>query len=208
MLQQQHWDKVYGTKAPHEVSWFRPHLETSLTMIERAAGGDLAARIVDMGGGASTLADDLMSRGYTRLTVVDISQTALDVARRRLSADASGAVRWVCGDAASEIFAPGTVDVWHDRAVFHFLTTEEARQAYVQHVRRAVRPGGHVIVGTFGPDGPMKCSGLDVVRYDAGTLHGEFGGAFRLMESLQEIHETPWGTQQQFVYCYCAVVAA
>lgn len=177
-------------------------------MIERAAGGDLAARIVDMGGGASTLADDLVSRGYTRLTVVDISQTALDVARRRLSADASGAVRWVCGDAASEIFAPGTVDVWHDRAVFHFLTTEEARQAYVQHVRRAVRPGGHVIVGTFGPDGPMKCSGLDVVRYDAGTLHGEFGGAFRLVESLQEIHETPWGTQQQFVYCYCAVVAA
>ncbi|BDC47910.1 hypothetical protein F183_A02260 [Bryobacterales bacterium F-183] len=202
---QQHWETVYGTKAPDQVSWFRPHLETSLRLIERAAGGNRAARIVDMGGGASTLPDDLVRCGYTGLTVVDISQKALDVARRRLSGDAMAAVRWVCGDATTELFAARSVDVWHDRAVFHFLTSEEARQAYVRHVRRAMRPGGHVIVGTFGPEGPLKCSGLDVVRYDAGTLHGEFGGAFRLMDSLQEIHETPWGSQQQFVYCYCSV---
>ena len=201
---QEHWEKVYGTKVPDQVSWFRPHLETSISLIERATRGDCTASIVDVGGGASTLVDDLLDRGYENVTVVDISQTALDIAQKRLGQRA-GAVRWVRGDVTQVFLTTCSFDVWHDRAVFHFLTEPADRFAYVHGVTSAVKPGGHVIVSTFGPDGPMKCSGLNVVRYDAGTLHAEFGPKFDLVESRQEIHETPFGTTQQFVYCYCTV---
>ncbi len=199
-----HWEKIYRTKAADAVSWYRPHLERSLALIESAAT-DRAASIIDVGGGESTLVDDLLGSGYHNLTVLDVSQTALDVTRARLG-DAGEGVRWLCADVTLVELPAGSYDVWHDRAVFHFLIEVEQRVAYIRLVERAVRPGGHVIVGGFGPEGPTKCSGLDVKRYDAGSLHGEFGERFRLVEHHEELHETPFGTSQQFVYCYCRLV--
>jgi 2-polyprenyl-3-methyl-5-hydroxy-6-metoxy-1,4-benzoquinol methylase len=196
-----HWEKVYTTKTPESVSWYRAHLETSLALVERAAESR-AASIIDIGGGESTLVDDLLLRGYKNLTILDVSQTAIDVTKKRLGA-AAEQVRWLAGDIVEIELEPHAYNLWHDRAVFHFLTTAERRLAYVRQVTHAVRPGGHVILSTFGPEGPTKCSGLDVMRYDAETLHGEFGGQFRLVESCQELHETPFGTTQQFLYCYC-----
>jgi ubiquinone/menaquinone biosynthesis C-methylase UbiE len=204
MDSQQHWEKIYGTKAPDQVSWFRSHLEGSLALIERAVGGDRSASIIDVGGGASTLVDDLIARGYRNITVLDISEAALDVARKRLG-DAAESVHWLHADVAQLSLPENSYDVWHDRAVFHFLTKPEERLAYVRSVASAVKLGGHVIVGTFGPEGPKKCSGLDVVRYDAESLHEEFGARFRLVESSKELHETPFGTTQQFIYCYCTL---
>jgi len=196
-----HWDKVYATKAPESVSWYRAQLETSLALIERAAVAR-SASIIDIGGGESTLVDDLLLRGYKSLNVLDVSPTAIEVTKKRLGT-AAKQVRWLVGDIVEIEMEPHAYDLWHDRAVFHFLTTPERRLAYVRQVTRAVRPGGHVIVSTFGPEGPTKCSGLDVMRYDAESLHGEFGGHFRLVESSKELHETPFGTTQQFLYCYC-----
>lgn len=198
-----HWDSVYQTKAPDAVSWYRRHLETSLALIERAAGG-LSASIIDVGGGESTLVDDLLARGYQNVTVLDVSPTAIAVTKQRLGA-AAEQVHWLAADVTEVELPPAAFDVWHDRAVFHFLTAFERRNAYVRNGARAVKPGGHVIVSTFGPEGPTKCSGLDVVRYDAQTLHEQFGVGFRLVESSQELHQTPFGTTQQFLYCYCRV---
>jgi SAM-dependent methyltransferase len=196
-----HWDKVYATKAPESVSWYRPQLETSLALIERAAVAR-SASIIDIGGGESTLVDDLLLRGYKTLNVLDVSPTAIEVTKKRLGT-AAKQVRWLVGDIVEIELEPHAYDLWHDRAVFHFLTRPERRLAYVRQVTRAVRPGGHVIISTFGPEGPTKCSGLDVMRYDAESLHGEFGGHFRLVESSKELHKTPFGTTQQFLYCYC-----
>jgi 2-polyprenyl-3-methyl-5-hydroxy-6-metoxy-1,4-benzoquinol methylase len=198
-----HWEKVYTTKAPESVSWYRAHLETSLALIERAAVA-CSASIIDIGGGESTLVDDLLFRGYTNITVLDVSQTAIEVTKERLGS-AAEQVCWVVGDIVEIDLEPHAYDLWHDRAVFHFLTTPERRLAYVRQVTRAVRPGGHVIVSTFGPEGPTKCSGLEVMSYDAESLHGEFGGRFRLVESTKELHQTPSGTTQQFLYCYCRI---
>ncbi|MGA8034208.1 MAG: class I SAM-dependent methyltransferase [Casimicrobiaceae bacterium] len=198
-----HWDSVYRTKQPTEVSWYRPHLDLSLQLIEEAAPSR-EARIIDIGAGESTLVDDLIAIGYHNLDALDLSSTALEVARQRLGADAAR-VKWICGDATTHAFEPHCYDVWHDRAVFHFLTDPDDRIAYVRQVARAVKPGGHVIVATFGPEGPQKCSGLDVVRYDAPTLHREFGASFTLVRHLTELHRTPAGAIQQFTYCYCNV---
>jgi 2-polyprenyl-3-methyl-5-hydroxy-6-metoxy-1,4-benzoquinol methylase len=198
---QEHWEKVYGTKASDRVSWFRPHLDLSLSLIERAAP-DRSASIIDVGGGASTLVDDLLRRGYRNITVLDVSQTAIDVAKARLG-EGFTSVSWLYADITQTTLPTQAYDVWHDRAVFHFLTRPEERRAYVQNVMRAVRVGGHVIVSTFGPEGPEKCSGLEVMRYDAESLHGEFGQRFHLLESSKELHNTPFGTVQQFLYCYC-----
>jgi len=198
-----HWEKVYNTKAPDAVSWYRPHLERSLALIERAAARR-SASIIDVGGGASTLVDDLLARGYAEVTVLDISQTALALAKTRLGA-AAQRVHWLLADVARVSLQSHAYDVWHDRAVFHFLTAQEDRAGYVQNVMHAVKRGGHVIVSTFGPEGPTKCSGLDVVRYDAESLHDQFGKHFRLVESAEEMHQTPFGKTQQFLYCYCRV---
>jgi 2-polyprenyl-3-methyl-5-hydroxy-6-metoxy-1,4-benzoquinol methylase len=198
-----HWDHVYQTKAPDAVSWYRAHLETSLALIERAAGR-LSASIIDVGGGESTLVDDLLAHGYQNITVLDVSPTAIEVTQRRLGV-AAERVHWLVADVTEVDLPPCTYDVWHDRAVFHFLTAVERRRAYLRNVARAVKPGGHVIVSTFGPEGPTQCSGLDVVRYDAETLHEQFGARFRLVESSQELHQTPFGTTQQFLYCYCRI---
>lgn len=198
-----HWENVYASKKPTEVSWFRPHLDSSLSLVARVAP-DRGAHIIDVGGGESTLVDDLLSAGYRNLTVLDISQKALDVTRERLG-DAAASVTWRAADCTSVDLPTSSYDIWHDRAVFHFLTSPEDRIAYVKRVAQSVRPGGFVIIGTFGPEGPKKCSGLDVVRYDSSALHREFGTAFRLLDSLTEIHQTPFGTTQQFLYCLCAV---
>src|SRR5215471_14337431 len=196
-----HWEKIYTTKTPESVSWYRAHLETSLALVERAAESRSGA-IIDIGGGESTLVDDVLLRGYRNVTVLDVSQTAIDVTKKRLGT-AGEQVRWLVGDVTEIELAPRAYDLWHDRAVFHFLTAPERRLAYVRQVTRAVKPGGHVIVSTFGPEGPAKCSGLDVMRYDAESLHDELGGQFRLVESSKELHETPFGATQQLLYCDC-----
>jgi len=205
MNAQEHWDRVYGTKAPDQVSWFRPHLETSLALIMRAVP-DPSASIIDVGGGASTLVDDLIARGYRNITVLDISQAAIEIAKERLR-NASSTVQWLCADVTRAPLPAHAYDLWHDRAVFHFLTKPADRLAYVRNVAASVKPGGHVIVSTFGPHGPQKCSGLDVVRYDSESLHDEFGRRFQLIESSSEIHDTPFGTTQEFLYCYCRIEA-
>ena len=179
-----HWDAVYGSKAPRELSWFRPHLETSIALIERAAG-ERDAAILDAGGGASTLVDDLLDRGYRNLTVLDISQSALQVAQKRLG-ETSRLAHWVCADVTQASLPIQAYDVWHDRAVFHFLTQPDQRRHYVRSVASSMKAGGHVIVSTFGLEGPARCSGLDVLRYDSDSLHAEFGQRFRLVESLTE----------------------
>jgi SAM-dependent methyltransferase len=199
----QHWEGVYRSKRPDEVSWYRPHLDVSLELIERLAQ-DRDARVIDVGGGESTLVDDLVSRGYRNVTVLDLSATALEVAKARLGAGASLAT-WRVGDVCGVPLPAQAFDVWHDRAVFHFLTRPEDRAAYVRQASRAMRVGGHVVVATFGPDGPLQCSGLDVVRYDAQSLHGEFGRRFRLLDHRTELHRTPAGRIQPFIYCYCRV---
>jgi len=200
---QTHWEKIYTEKAPDAVSWYRPHLETSLALIEQAAPG-CSASVVDVGGGESTLVDDLLGRGYENITVLDISQTAIDANRKRLG-KASERVHWLVGDITKIQLERSAYNVWHDRAVFHFLIAPGDRVAYVRQVAHAVRPGGHVIVSTFGPEGPTKCSGLEVVRYDAESLHQEFGLRFRLLDSCKEMHRTPFGIVQQFLYCLCRI---
>jgi len=197
----QHWERVYRTKQPTEVSWYTPHLDVSLRIIEEAAP-ERGSRIIDVGGGEATLVDDLLDRGYRYLSVMDVSATALEVAKARLG-ERAAVVDWLCGDVTTYLFTSHQYDVWHDRAVFHFLTDPKDRAAYVRQVTDAVKPGGHVIVGTFGPEGPTKCSGLDVVRYDPDALHDQFGANFRLLRHLTEIHQTPAGASQQFTYCYC-----
>jgi 2-polyprenyl-3-methyl-5-hydroxy-6-metoxy-1,4-benzoquinol methylase len=199
----QHWNKVYTTKSPDAVSWYQPHLARSLELIERVAP-DLSAAIIDVGGGEATLVDDLLAKGYENLTVLDISPTAIEVSKRRLGATA-GKVKWLAADVTSAALPIRHYDVWHDRAVFHFLTKAAQRASYVRQVKHSVKPRGHVIVATFGPEGPAKCSGLAVVRYDAEALHGEFGPQFRLVEHDTEVHRTPSGTTQQFIYCLCKV---
>jgi 2-polyprenyl-3-methyl-5-hydroxy-6-metoxy-1,4-benzoquinol methylase len=198
-----HWEKIYATKAPEAVSWYRSHLETSLALIERAANAS-SATIIDVGGGESTLVDDLLARGYANITILDVSRTAIAATKKRLGS-AAKRVRWLVADITKVKLEPSAYHLWHDRAVFHFLTAPEQRIAYVRQVAGAVKPGGHVIVSTFGPEGPAKCSGLDVVRYDADSLHGEFGARFRLVESSKELHHTPFGATQQFLYCYCRI---
>lgn len=197
----EHWETVYTTKATDEVSWFQPHAQLSIDLI-RAAAANKDVGIIDVGGGASTLVDDLLAEGYRDLTVLDLSAAALRAARQRLGTHESE-VRWIEAD-ITQVDLPGKrYDVWHDRAVFHFLTTAQQREAYVRTVFNAVKPGGHVIVATFAEDGPLQCSGLPVIRYRADELHDEFGDAFTLLKHQKEEHHTPSGKVQKFVYCYC-----
>ena len=198
-----HWNDVYRKKRFDSVSWYAPHLEESLRLITTLCT-DPNAAIIDVGGGESTLVDDLLARGYTDLSVLDISATAIDFTKKRLGEQAAS-VHWHVADITRADFGNRRFDLWHDRAVFHFLTDAESRTAYVHRVRSAVRPGGFVVMATFGPQGPHQCSGLDVVRYDEQSLHGEFGEEFQLMGSETEQHSTPAGTEQQFLYCWCRV---
>ncbi|HVL36788.1 MAG TPA: class I SAM-dependent methyltransferase [Burkholderiales bacterium] len=201
MPAKKHWEKVYRTKAPDAVSWYAPHLETSLALIRKVCP-EHAARLIDVGGGESTLVDDLLREGYGDITVLDLSETALQVARARLG-EAAARVRWIAGDITTVALPAAAFDLWHDRAVFHFLTDELSRRRYVRQVAHSVKPGGFVIVAAFGPQGPTHCSGLEVARYAPDALHAEFGARFRLLRSEEELHRTPFGTTQQFVYCLC-----
>jgi len=201
MEKQNHWDSVYRDRTPTQVSWFQEHSLLSLQFIQ-LTGVEKAGRIIDVGGGASTLVDDLLADGFTQVTILDISHSALEAAQHRLGRRASQ-VSWLKADITQVSLSSQLYDVWHDRAVFHFLTSPEDRRKYVEAVERAVKPGGHVIVATFAPDGPLRCSGLDVVRYSPAALHAEFGVDFELVDNTREIHRTPMGTVQQFIYCYC-----
>jgi len=201
MDQKKHWETIYQTKDVHTVSWFQPEARESLTLITHFAP-DLATPIIDVGAGASMLVDDLLGAGYADVTVLDLSETALDISRQRLG-DQARRVKWVAGDVRDAPLGERAYALWHDRAVFHFLTKAADRQAYVAQVERTVRPGGYVLVATFAEDGPTTCSGLRVVRYSAESLHSEFGPAFRLVTSAHEDHHTPAGREQSFLYCLC-----
>jgi SAM-dependent methyltransferase len=193
-----HWQSVYGRKASTEVSWYTPHLAESLRLIQEVA--PVEARILDVGGGASTLVDDLLDAGYACVSVLDVSDAALDIARARLGERALR-VEWIAADVIDAPLAEAAFDLWHDRAVFHFLTDEADRRAYVRQLEYTLTPGGHVVLGTFAPDGPTKCSGLDVVRYDASSLARELGPRFTLQKQLDARHVTPTAKQQAFSFC-------
>lgn len=196
-----HWEKVYRTKSPDAVSWFQEHATRSLEII-RSIGATSDAKILDAGGGSSILVDDLLTGRFKHVSVLDLSASALEVARRRLGSLGQN-VTWITGDILTVELPEQTYDIWHDRAVFHFLTDPADRMAYVGQVMKSVKPGGHVIVATFAPDGPEQCSGLPVARYDPDQLHDEFGPSFELLEHSSEEHKTPWGSVQHFIYCHC-----
>lgn len=196
-----HWESIYGTNAVTGVSWYQREATLSLQLIQQVARRQAAA-ILDVGGGASTLVDSLISLQYTDITVLDIAVNALENARTRLGS-AAERVRWIAGDVLALDLPHHSIEVWHDRAVFHFLLSNDDRQQYVAQVRRVLRPNGHVIIATFAEDGPTTCSGLPVTRYDAAQLHGEFGSDFQLLTTIREEHTTPAGGRQLFRYCLC-----
>jgi SAM-dependent methyltransferase len=196
-----HWENVYRIKNFDAVSWYSPHLGESLRLIEQLCP-DKTAAIVDVGGGESTLVDDLLARHYLDLSVLDLSAAAIEFTKRRVGAKAQQ-VNWHVGDITRYSFGEKKFALWHDRAVFHFLTDPAARQKYVDLVRSSVKLGGYVLMATFGPNGPLQCSGLDVVRYSDEQLHHEFGADFELVGSELNNHNTPMGTSQQFLYCWC-----
>jgi SAM-dependent methyltransferase len=206
MSSREHWEAVYRRTAPTEVSWYQPAATVSLELIQRAAP-DLDSPIIDVGGGASTLVDGLLDAGYRNVCVLDLAAAAITQARERLGARAAR-VTWIAADVLRAPLAANAFAVWHDRAVFHFLMDAADRGRYVAQVRRAVRPGGHVVVASFAPEGPERCSGLDVMRYSPEAMHAEFGASFQLLDSVREDHHTPSGSTQAFVYCLCRVDAA
>ncbi|MBK3661989.1 class I SAM-dependent methyltransferase [Bradyrhizobium diazoefficiens] len=192
-----HWQNVYATKGEAEVSWFQDSPATSLDMI-RTANPDHGAAIIDIGGGASRLVDALLQDGYRELAVLDLSANALDAAKKRIGAAAS-TVDWIMADATTW-WPTKTYDIWHDRAAFHFLTDPRDRADYVERLRSAVAPGGHIIIATFALDGPEKCSGLPVQRHDSASLSAELGPEFELVEARSETHHTPWNSTQAFQF--------
>ena len=198
-IQKTHWEALYKQKQPHEVSWYTPHLELSLRLFAKA-GVQHDSRVIDVGAGASTLVDDLIDKGVKDVTVLDISGEALAVSKARLGGRADR-IHWIEADITHAQLPEEHYDIWHDRAVFHFLTTAEDRRRYMATLREALKPGGHVILATFTLQGPPRCSGLDVVRYSHETLHAELGGGFRLIEACNEAHRTPANAVQQFMYC-------
>lgn len=200
-----HWEHIYQTKPPLETSWYAPHLQVSLEWILRAAP-DRSASIVDVGGGESTLVDDLIAQGYRALTVLDLSQAALEKSQRRLG-DAAQHVTWVAGDVTEVALPARAYDLWHDRALFHFFTEVPQRTAYVRKMAASLKDGGQVIMAAFGPQGPQKCSGLPTRRYDPESLQRELGPQFRIVHHIVVDHQTPFATAQQFLYCQFAFSA-
>ena len=191
-----HWQQVYDTKAEDQTSWFRPHLDLSLQLVD---GLGLApfAPIIDVGAGRSTLVDDLIARGYRDLSVLDLSQSALEQAHARLGRIGDG-VHWIAGDVLAVDLPASHFSLWHDRALFHFLVEEDARRRYVARVHETLRPGGFAIVSTFASDGPERCSGLPVRRYDADGLAEVFGNGFERISDHRELHRTPFDSVQPF----------
>lgn len=194
---EQHWNDVYSRKAETEVSWYEPEPALSLELIARC-GTPLDGKIIDVGGGASLLVDALLDRGFRDVTVLDISSAALAKTRERLGPRGE-AVHWIAADVTA-FEPPAPFALWHDRAVFHFLTSPADRAAYASALARGVAPGGHAVVGTFALDGPERCSGLEIVRYDAPGLASALGPAFELVEQLRHEHTTPGGKVQAFTF--------
>ncbi len=195
---QGHWQRTYQLKTEREVSWHQDSPEPSLRLIA-AAAPSLASPIIDIGGGTSHLVDHLVQRGYSHIAVLDVSDAALATAQARLGAQAE-AVDWIAADITR--WTPKEhYGVWHDRATFHFMVSEADRAAYLACMKLALAPGGHAIVATFAPDGPEKCSGLPVMRYDAASLADALGREFALIGSEHHLHQTPWGAVQPFQFC-------
>jgi SAM-dependent methyltransferase len=192
-----HWENVYTNKGETEVSWFQENPAPSLESIAEA-GATHGSAIVDIGGGASRLVDQLIAKGFQDVTVLDLSGAALDAAKARLG-DRAARVHWLVADATA--WEPArTYDIWHDRAAFHFLTDEHDRADYIARLGRALKIAGHAIIATFALDGPERCSGLPVVRYDSASLGRTLGPAFRLVSTMRHEHATPWGSQQVFQF--------
>jgi len=200
MARDKHWDRVFRNREPHETSWYQPHLALSLRFIEQA-GLPPTAGILDVGAGVSTLTGDLLDQGFSDVTVLDCSAAAIDRARSRLG-DLARQVHWLAGDITTLSLPVSRFDLWHDRAVFHFLTESSDRDAYRAALERALRPDAHLIVATFALTGPERCSGLPVVRYDADTLQRAVGPGFQLVATNEDAHRTPSGNRQDFLYCY------
>jgi SAM-dependent methyltransferase len=194
---QAHWENVYATRGEREVSWFQERPAPSLDLI-RAAGATPRSSVIDVGGGASRLVDALLADGFTAVTVLDISEAALATAKRRLGSKAAD-VTWIVADITTWE-PPQAYDLWHDRAVLHFLTDASDRAAYVTRLKQALRSGGHAIISTFALDGPERCSGLPVVRYDAKSLAELLGNEFDLIETRTQDHPTPMGGVQRFQF--------
>jgi SAM-dependent methyltransferase len=193
---QSHWENVYTTTGEKEVSWFQESPAPSLDLITMVGLTEDAA-IIDIGGGASRLVDELLALNFRRITILDLSRAALDAARKRVG-DRGAEVQWVVADIAK--WEPTQYDLWHDRAAFHFLTDDADQAAYVDRLKKSVKPGGHVIIGTFAPDGPERCSGLPIVRHDATSLGKALGGDFILIDARRHDHATPWGAVQRFQF--------
>lgn len=194
-----HWDAIYRAKDEAQLSWHQddPRKGTSFELIREFAEPD--ARIIDIGGGSSTLAGELIKSGFSNVTVLDVSEAAIERAKMRVG-DAATRINWIAADAVASPSLPGGFDVWHDRAVFHFLTAAEDRRKYIDLCSRSVASGGHVVIATFAPDGPEKCSGLPVQRYDAPGIGVEFNARFEVVKCASETHITPWGKPQAFTY--------
>ncbi len=192
-----HWEHIYQTRDAEAVSWFQPTPALSLALIQQC---DLAPdhTILDVGGGASTLVDHLIQAGYQAITVLDIAQQALEIAQQRLG-KAAEQVQWLVAD-ATDFQLAHQVHLWHDRAVFHFLTQAHDRHAYIGNLKKTLLPGGHLIIAAFAPEGPKQCSNLDIVQYDSRKISLELGHAFELQQTRQEIHTTPAGAEQAFNY--------
>jgi len=200
MSQKDHWEQVYSTKPTEKLGWYKPHLQTSLSWI-RGLSLAVDATIIDVGGGASTLINDLLDAGYRSITVLDISEKALSLVKTRLGKKAE-LVTWLDGDITSVDLPTHYYELWHDRAVFHFLTVLEQQRKYRDNLLKALKPGGHLIIGTFAPEAPPKCSGLLVQRYSPEQLENTLGGEFELKRHHKELHITPGGVEQMYLYCY------
>jgi trans-aconitate methyltransferase len=193
---QAHWQSVYANKAEREVSWFQDDLQPSLALIEEV--GSTSSAVIDIGGGASRLAESLWNRGFLDITVLDLSSAAFAAAKTRIGGG-SERIEWIVADVTT--WKPSrTYDVWHDRATFHFMVAKSDRAAYLSRLASALRAGGHAIIATFAPDGPEQCSGLPVRRYDAEALGQILGSDFRLVSTRRREHVTPWGTTQPFQF--------
>ncbi len=198
MDRHEHWNQIYRTKAPEQTSWYQSRPDVSLEMIA-ASGVAKDAGIIDIGGGTSVLVDHLLDLGYANLAVLDLSGTALTISRARLGARAAG-VEWYESD-VTRFEPPREYALWHDRALFHFLTDAEDRRKYLATLRKTLRPGGTAVIATFALNGPPKCSGLDVQRHDKRSIAAELGREFELQEARREMHVTPWKAEQPFIYC-------
>ena len=200
MSPKEHWEQVYSSKPTEELGWFAPHLQISLGWITNL-GLALDAPIIDVGGGASTLVDDLLDAGYQSITVLDVSRQALSLAKTRLASDAD-VVSWIEGDVIVTDLPVAHFELWHDRAVFHFLTEPEQQRKYRDQLLKALKPGGHLVIGTFAPEAPPKCSGLPVQRYSSERLESTLGDEFELQRQHNELHVTPGGVEQMYLYCH------